>query len=164
MKKDKIFQLQAKKFFNLFNGLEKNTNQGVNTLISLIHKQIAQESENDISLDHEAILSIHKNTHKIYITSLETNNINDGLQYIADNIFLNNKSSKKDKGITIHIQTNNEYNLIDISNAMQIIYEVGDKELEFAFSISCDNRFSKNYFKIITIVSFGMDMTKRDYD
>ena len=46
--------------------------------------------------------------------------------------------------VVILISTNSEYDLMNLSNAMEVIYKTRDKDLYFAFRINCDSQLSRH--------------------
>ena len=95
--------------------------------------------DGDINLSYDDIVNIFNSEMDINIITLKVNKIEEGLSFIAQA-----KEVNKLNSLCFHFFLNSNFKMIDLSDAMEIIYESASNEANIAFCISSEENRAMN--------------------
>lgn len=125
--------------------------------------RIVTYGTNDIKIGIEDINQITKNKNLLVVSASEYSGNNPAQETIKSAILdfeKNNLSLKEADGILVYFQVNSDYEIMDISEAMEIInikskHEVMLEEPDVIWGISFDNNLKNNYVKATVFIGFS---------
>ena len=133
------YTIKKEEFFNILklNKLENRVKK-YDSIIEL-SKNIFSAKDGDINLTHNDIINIFDCNADINIVTLQVDEIKEGLKFIVDT-----KEIDKQKSLCFHFLLNSDFIMIDVSEAMDLIYDSANEEANIALCISSDENRSIN--------------------
>jgi cell division GTPase FtsZ len=137
------YTIKKEEFFYILkpNQLENRVKK-YDSIIEL-SKNIFSAKDGDINLSYNDITNIFDWDADINIVTLKVNEIKEGLKFIVDT-----KEIDKQKSLCFHFHLNSDFMMIDISEAMELIYDSANEEANIALCISSDENRSINEIEI----------------
>ena len=126
--------------------------QVVNEICTLI-----SPAEDDINLDLADIKTILGSQGVALISIGESNEQNSAIKAIKmamNSLLVKNISFDKATGVMLHFTVHPDILLLDISDAVDILYETLDENADCVFGVSTDNSLDKKYVKVTMISKF----------
>lgn len=129
-----------------------NDGKLVNMLFPILINTNNSSNKNNISLSTSDITSLLEDSTNILISIIKASTISEGINHLVESILAINKCPKSYNSIIIHFNLTSKYKLSDISEYMNIIYDVVDEDINAGFCISIDN--SINNIKITSLLGY----------
>ena len=146
-----VLKIHTKVFLNILKGVEpKATNQDIVTSINLFCENIFTNSEDDINIDYEDVVSILDDTTEVYVTSLKTDDVANALKAISKDFNLDYSPIKFDKSIAIHFKLHPDFNFTDLSDAMDYIHE----DVQVIIGTTSNNNKRKHDVEVSAIIAY----------
>lgn len=149
-----IYKIKTEDFFKIFNYSDKSDNENLNNIITSLEKSLHTSGDCNIKLDREDIVYCFKNSRVGYITSIKTSDIKSDLKQIAENIILKCQNSSLVDNIVIHFRLTPSYDMMKISNDMDIIHDSAHEDASVCFCITCDSNLEKNEAQISAFIFY----------
>jgi len=123
--------------------------------------------DNSILLSIEDINEITDNKDLLVMSSADFNGanaMNEAINLCLYDFERNNLSLKEIDGVLIYFQINSNYEIMDISEAMGIVYDRCSsynyiEEPDIIFGVSCDKCFEDRYVKATIFMSYSKKQT-----
>jgi len=137
--------------------LPEDTNLYLSQVIKEIYALISPAEDDDINLDLVDIKAILDSQGVALISigeSNEQNSVIKAIKMAMDSLLAENISLGKATGAMMHFTVHPDMSLLDISDAVDILYEILDENADCMFGVSSDNSLDKKYVKVTMISKF----------
>jgi len=143
------YEITTKEFFKILNNqVDSKKHPNITKAIDKLKSNIYNDSNENIRLDSKHIYTCFEETSNGVIQLIETDNIFQGLQVVANNLFLENNIENLLQHILIHFILNPSIDLTKISKSMELIYEAAHEDASVCFCISYDDPKNSNQIEI----------------
>ena len=126
--------------------------EAINGMIGVL----LSNEENDINLDFYDLKMImsHKGMALIGVGKYEgKNSANEAIKQSIGSLFLEDVTLNEATGILIHFTVHTDFPIVEIAEAMEVIYENAHYDVEVIFGVTTDTSLSKKYVKATMILT-----------
>jgi len=151
--KENIHIISTIEFLNRFSNSDYQiNNKAIEESIDALKNNIASgKKENYLALNDDDIYSILEDSDELFILSYEAKSIDNAIEDISESFLM--KRSKTTKEILIHFETYSNYDVMPISQYMNMIHDLINEDASVGFCISPNDSMSNEEMKIILIAS-----------
>jgi len=128
----------------------------INNIVMFLIDLISMSNKNSINLNIDDIKTIINKRKKIFFATAEsfgTKTTSKTVEKILESSLLDGMYISGVSGVLIHFCFCATHPLVDISNAMNIIYDSVPEEVEVIFDSTVDNNLSKGCVKVTILVA-----------
>ena len=137
------YTIDKAEFFDILKSNQSENRVLKYNSIRELSKNIFSAKDGDINLTYNDITNIFDCNADINIVTLKVDEIKEGLKFIVDT-----KEIDKQKSLCFHFHLNSDFMMIDVSEAMELIYDSANEEANIALCISSDESRSVNEIRI----------------
>jgi len=147
------YKISTKEFFSIFDDkayIKKYSN--VAKVIDRLRNNIFNHSDEDINLDYADVKACFSETKQGIIQVVETDNIFIGLIKIINDSIIETKIENLVHSIIIQFSIHASIDLMDISNAMELIHEAAHEDSQVCWSVKYDESCSSDQLEIHSLI------------
>lgn len=147
------YEISTKEFFSIFDDktyIKKYSN--VTKAIDKLRNNILNNSDEDINLDYYDIQSCFSETEQGIIQVVKTDKIFMGLIKIINDSIIETKIENLIHNITIHFTLHISIDMMDISNAMELMHEAVHEDSQVCWCVSYDESCSSDQVEIYSLI------------
>lgn len=143
-------KISTSKFLEFFhNSKDKIDNQEISIAINSLRNNMLNHIDGDINLNLDN-LSCFENSAYGYINIAKSNDIDTGIKQVIMNKSIKNSP----ENILIHFNLPSSCDMIEVSDAMDQVYEIASEEASVCLCISYNKLREKNDIEIHTFLFF----------
>lgn len=153
MTKSTKYEISTKEFFSIFDDkayIKKYSN--VAKVIDTLKQNIFNNSDKDINLDHADIEACFSETKQGIIQVVKTDNIFMGLIKIINDSIIETEIENLIHNIMIHFTLHISIDIMDISNAIELIHEAAHEDSQICWCVRYDESYSRDQVEIDSLI------------
>ena len=150
------YEITTKEFFSVFDDkayIKKYSN--VTKVIDKLKNNIFNHSDEDINLDYYDIQSCFSETQQGIIQVVKSDNIFMGLIKIINDSIIETKVENLIHNVIIHFALHTSIDMMDISNAMELIHETAHEDSQVCWCVRYDESYSSDQIEINSLIFYS---------
>ena len=147
------YKISTKEFFSIFDDkVLINKSSNVAKVIDTLRNNIFKHSDRDINLDYADVEACFSETQQGIIQVVKTDNISMGLNRIINDSIIETKNENLVHNIIIQFTLHKSIDIMDISNAMELIHEAAHEDSQVCWCVRYDEPYSSDQVEIHSLI------------